>query len=142
LTGIVAGRSWIGDPIMRHISEARALLRTADEFRAWIKEGEGLVAAADLLGGADWSARATAVVEAVRAGSGPAEHLVELRAFRRLLSLELADHPGSPEAAQFAAVHPDDSRADAARRCAEALERGLEAVAALKGAAVPYRAVA
>lgn len=130
---------------MRHITEARPLLRharTADEFRAWIHDGDQLVAAADLLGGADWSARAAAVVEVVRAGSEPAEHLIDLQALRRLLSLELVDDIGSPEAVRFATLHPDDPRADDARLCAEALERGLEAVAALERAAVPHREVA
>ena len=113
--------------------------RIADAFTAWLREdGDRLVEAAELLGGPEWAARARDVLSDVVAGALPADRLAELRALRRLLRLELVDDLASAEAAFFAAVDPDDPRADAARLCAEALDRGVAALVALRGSAASF----
>ena len=108
----------------------------AESFAAWLREdGERLVEAAELLGGPKWAARALVVVNDVVAGALPADRLADLRALRRLLRLEFIDDPASAEAAFFAAVDPDDPRADAARLWAEGLDRGVAALVAPGGSA-------
>ncbi len=115
--------------------EAQALhrlARIADAFEAWLRaESDALVDAADLLGGPDWARRAARVAGALASGAGGPSLLPDLEALRRLLTLERTDDPFGPEAARFAMVHPDDPRADAARLCAEALERGVAALTEL-----------
>lgn len=120
---------------MRHTNDMRALLRhaaVADAFATWLRESaDHLVEAADLLGGSEWAARAEAVAEAIADGAEPADLFPELEGLRRLLNLELTDDVTSLEALFFATVHPDDPRADDARICAEALQRGVVALEAL-----------
>lgn len=120
---------------MQHLIDARALLRHADvanAFADWLRDcGDDLIDAAALLGGPKWAARAARVVDAISAHRDPTGSLQDLRALRRLLNLELVDELTSVEAGRFAAIHPDDPRADSARLCAEALERGVNAVEAL-----------
>jgi hypothetical protein len=72
------------------------------------------------------------LVEGARAGHDIAARRKDLEALRRLLHLEFADVIGSEEACRFAAIHPDDPRADQARLCAEALDRGIRALEALR----------
>ncbi|EAQ04646.1 hypothetical protein OB2597_05170 [Pseudooceanicola batsensis HTCC2597] len=118
----------------------RATLRAAEqrgEFVAWLRaDFNRLVAAADLLGGEPWTRRAGVVAEAMASGASPEVVEEELIELHRLLTLEFADDIESDEAARFAAVHPDDPIADDARVCAEALERGLQALRAFPALAV------
>lgn len=107
----------------------RALLQRAAEaeaFADWLRDqGDALIDAADLLGGPIWRDRAETVVGALRDGDAAARHLAVLRLLADLLSLRMVDDPFSPEALRFSAIHPDHPRADAARRCAERLGRGV-----------------
>ena len=120
---------------MKHIPDIRALLRhmnKASDFMRWLRaEGDNLVASAELLGGRKWAARARAVVEAAKAGNDLAARRGELHELHRLLRLDFTTDIKSVEARRFAAVHPDDPRADIARRCAEAMGRGVRALEAL-----------
>ncbi|MFC2970181.1 hypothetical protein [Acidimangrovimonas pyrenivorans] len=121
---------------MQHTPELQALLRNLNKtslFLGWLrKEGDSLIAAATLLGGHKWSKRAHIVVACARAGHDITARRQELDALRRLLNLELVDDIESEEAARFTAIHPDDPRADEARLCAEALDRGIRALEALR----------
>lgn len=112
--------------------ETRILLRCAQlaaAFEAWLcEEGDCLIAAAELLGGPVWSARAENVVTVISDGESASNVLNELKELRRLLHLEYLDDPFSEESLRFAMVHPDDERADEARICAEAVERGVDAL--------------
>src|SRR6056297_2181074 len=125
---------------MKHIPDIRALLRhmnKASDFMRWLRaEGDSLVASAELLGGRKWAASAQAVVEAAKAGSDLAARRGELHELNRLLRLDFTTDIESVEAGRFAAVHPDDPRADIARRCAEALGRGVRALEALRLAGI------
>lgn len=120
---------------MQEDKRLRALhghVRTADAFADWLRDhADDLLDAVAVLGGGRWIVRARDTIQAIRNGASPQARLADLKAIRRLLHLEHADRPGSDEAARFAAVHPDDPRADNARRCAEALDRGISAIAAL-----------
>ena len=71
------------------------------------------------------------MAEAIADGAEPTDLLLELEALRRLPNLELTDDMTSDEALVFAAVHPDDPRADDARVFAEALQRGVASLEAL-----------
>lgn len=102
--------------------------RIVDMFMAWLREdGHDLVSSAELLGGDFWKDLAREVVEAVERGARIEDVDDELRQLHRLLSLEFVDDLSSVEAGRFLSVHPDDPRADLARLCAEALEKGLDA---------------
>ena len=120
---------------MRHTIDMRSLLRhaaVAEAFATWLRENaDHLVKAADLLGGWEWAARAEAVAEAIAESAEPADLFLELEGLRRLLSLDFTDDVTSDEALFFAAVHPDDPRADDARICAEALQRGVASLEVL-----------
>jgi len=126
---------------VKYTPEIRALLRhirTADEFLRWLREeGDLLIASADLLGGPSWSLRAKAVVHSARCGRDISSYRRSLAALRKLLNLEFVSYLESPEAARFAALNPDDPRADQARLCAEVLARSLRAIEALRLAGVP-----
>lgn len=107
------------------------------DFLRWLRtEGDSLVASADLLGGQKWAERARSIVAVVQNGHDLGARRGELIALHRLLSLDFTTVLGSPEAKRFAAIHPDDPRADAARRCAEAFCQGLRALEALRLAGV------
>lgn len=125
---------------MKHIPEIRALLRhmhTTSEFLCWLREeGDSLVASADLLGGPNWARRARSVVKAAREGRDLSERRVALADLNRLLHLDLVQAVESPESLRFARLHPDDPRADVARRCAEAISRGVRALEALRLAGI------
>lgn len=124
--------------------KAPALLKavkTLDEFSTWLADNpEELEDAARLLGGAKWAALAYRVIMAVRSGAGLAAVLPELRRLVGLLTLQCADDLSSDEARRFMSVHPDDPRADNARRCAEAVQRGIAALERVT--AVPSRRAA
>jgi hypothetical protein len=113
-------------------TEMRAALRAVAIRRAfadWLRaEPDRLVSAAELLGGDRWEVRAATVADAMARGAEPEDVEADLEALRRLLTLECTDDIDSEEAVRFLAVHPDDPRADDARLCAEALERGLDAM--------------
>ena len=112
-----------------------------DEFSLWLADNpEELEDATRLLGGATWSALTYRVTMAVRSGAGLATVLPELRRLAKLLTLQCADDLGSDEARRFMSVHPDDPRADNARRCAEAVQRCIMALERIK--AVPSRRAA
>lgn len=123
---------------MRHDRDAQALLRhahIAEGFLGWLREyGEQLVCAADLIGGPDWAVRAERLIDAIASGAEPVGLLPDLRALLRLLRLELADDLGAIEMRLVVDIHPDDPRAENARICAEALDRGVRALAALGAA--------
>lgn len=110
----------------------RAALRAANlrqDFTDWLRtDADRLISAAALLGGELWEDRAAAVVGAIAFGAEPEEVALDLDELHRLLTLEYTDDVDSPEAIYFQSVQPDDPRADDARLCAEALERGLEAM--------------
>lgn len=118
----------------------RALLQHADvaaAFEDWLRQDEDrLVASALLLGGKAWQNRALNVIRDISAGAPIFELLPDLQALRNLLMLDLVDNFASEEARLFAMVHPDDPRADDARICAEALERGVTAISVLMAAGV------
>ncbi len=119
---------------MHHdMRNARATLwaaQTALAFSDWLRDGENqLVASANLLGGKKWRNRADAVIAAVIDGVPLTELVNELSDLHRLLTLQFTDDLDSAEAAFFLSIHPDDPRADEARLGAEALERGLAAMA-------------
>lgn len=124
---------------MHHdIRNARATFRaaqTALAFSDWLRDGgNNLAASADLLGGKKWLNRADAVLAAVTDGVPLIELVAELSDLHKLLTLEFTDDLDSVEAALFLSIHPDDPRADEARLCAEALERGLAAIAVVAAA--------
>lgn len=125
-------------------TEMRATLRAAairQAFADWLRaESDRLISAAGLLGGDRWANRAAEVAAAMAGGAETEDVEADLIALRRLLTLECAEDIDSLEAVRFCAVHPDDPRADDARLCAEALERGLEAMGEL--AAMSVREVA
>ncbi|SER47967.1 hypothetical protein SAMN04490244_101199 [Tranquillimonas rosea] len=122
------------------IHDMRASLRAAEqrrEFIAWLRaDADRLVSSAELLGGKDWETRSRAVAEAMARGDVPEAVEEELKDLHRLLTLEFTDDIESEESARFAALHPDDPRADDARLCAEALERGIDALRAFAAVAV------
>lgn len=128
---------------MHNIATSTALLRhirKANEFVQWLRtDGERLVASAHLLGGAKWARRALAIVNAARAGQDLIGRINALASLHKLLHLEFASSVESFEGWCFAQVQPDDPRADVARLCAEALDRGLRAINALRAAG--YRQV-
>ncbi|MEZ5767185.1 MAG: hypothetical protein R3D80_05570 [Paracoccaceae bacterium] len=121
---------------MRHIPEAHSLARHANitsEFIRWLRvEGHSLVAAARLLGGSAWAKRAEDVVKTARAGHDVAARRADLLALRKLLHLEFTSQLESGEALRFALPDPDDPRAEEAQLCAEALDRGVRALEALR----------
>ena len=97
-------------------------------FLDWLRaDGDDLVSSAALLGGDAWEALACSVVCAVSQGASVDDVEMELRHLRGLLALEFVEDLSSEEARRFMAIHPDDPRADLARLCAEALEKGLDA---------------
>ncbi|KIC32136.1 hypothetical protein RA25_13840 [Leisingera sp. ANG-S5] len=103
--------------------------RRCGKFAAWLQaDADRLAAAAELLGGESWKNRALVVAEAIARGEGLEEVEADLAALRRLLTLEFTGEIDSFEAVRFLSVHPDDPRADDARLCAEALDRGLDAM--------------
>lgn len=124
---------------MHHDLKAmRATLRAAQiaaAFSDWLRDdGDHLTAAAELLGGTKWKNRADAVLAEVKNEVSPASFVDDLSNLHRLLTLEFTDDLDSDEAALFMSVHPDDPRADDARICAEALQRGLVALATVAAA--------
>ncbi len=124
---------------MHHdLYKARATLRaaqTAFAFSDWLRDGGNhLAASADLLGGRKWRNRANVVIAAVMDGAPLTGLVDDLADLHKLLTLEFTDDLDSDEAALFFSVHPDDPRADEARLCAEALERGLAAIAIVAAA--------
>lgn len=132
---------------MQEDHQLRALyrhLRTIEAFEAWLRDlSDDLFDAVDLLGGRRWIARADAMIGAIRDGARQESRLSDLKSLRRLLHLEYADRRGSEEEMRFAAVHPDDPRADNARRCAEALDGGIAGIEAIaRATAVQAREVA
>lgn len=117
----------------------RALLQRAAEaeaFTDWLRDGEALLDAADLLGGPLWRDRAETVVAGLRDGDAASRHLPALRRVSALLTLRFVDDPFSPEARRFAGIHPDHPRADNARRCAERMVRGVALLTRLSASSV------
>lgn len=102
--------------------------QNAEKFMAWLACGDELIDAARLLGGRKWCAAAKNVVSRARDGVAIERILPDLRRLQRLLMLEYVNDLDSVEANCFMSVHPDDPRADNARICADALERGIAAL--------------
>lgn len=129
---------------MKHSITMRAALQAAklrQEFLDWLRaDADKLASAARLLGGDRWEHRVTDLIDAITFGADPEDLEADLTDLHRLLTLELADDLDAPEAHYFLMVHPDDPRADDARLCADALERGLNAMRA--HAATPIKEVA
>jgi hypothetical protein len=78
---------------MKHIPDIRALLRhmnKASDFMRWLRvEGDSLVAAAERLGGRKWATRASAIVEAAKAGNDLAARRGELHALTDVVQKDL-----------------------------------------------------
>lgn len=121
---------------MKHTPDLQSLLRSlqkTSQFLYWLRQdGESLIAAANLLGGSKWSSLAKSIVDNARAGHDIAARRGDLDALRRLLHLDFTDRLDCIEARRFASIHPDDPRADQARLCAEAIDRGIRALEALR----------
>ncbi|MEI4233426.1 hypothetical protein [Roseovarius sp. D22-M7] len=130
---------------MKHSTHMTALLRhvtNARDFCRWLEDnGDMLIAAADLLGGADWAERARVIVTVARTGGPVTARVHTLEALSRLLHGGHADSLDGSEAFLFSSLHPDDPRATNAMRCAEALDRGLRAMEALRLAGLTTRGV-
>lgn len=114
-----------------HFSALSSALRStmiAAEIQDWLSTSgaEELLDAVELLGGPTWQTTAQRIIAAAR-NDDLALHLPQLRRLRQLLLLELVD-TCAELAFRFFSVHPDDPRADNARRCAEALDRGIRAL--------------
>ncbi|MET4128365.1 hypothetical protein [Roseovarius sp. MBR-6] len=126
---------------MKHETKINSLLRImkiVEAFRRWLcDDGDTLIAAADLLGGATWARRANALVDCAREGGDLHTHRRTLARLARLLRLEFVDDLSGLEAARFADVHPDDPRATDAMVCADAVLRGRRALEALWLAGIP-----
>ncbi|MGK7663542.1 MULTISPECIES: hypothetical protein [unclassified Marinovum] len=112
--------------------DLRAALLAAElrhQFTEWLRsEAEQFVSAADLLGGHRWACRAEKVVGAIADGSEPEDVEADLAALHGLLTLEFSNDIHSHMAVRFFSMHPDDPRAEEVRLCAEALEKGLDAM--------------
>lgn len=118
---------------MHHdIHSNRSLMQTAcvaASFHDWLcTEGEELIDAAELLGGDPWRGRAEDLVQAVVDGEPVGDLHDEIAALHDLLTLDPMDDPFCCEALRFMEIDPDDPRATGAMLCAEALERGLNAL--------------
>ena len=100
----------------------------AMDFQDWLSTsgGDELLNAVELLGGPAWQTTARRAIGAAR-NDELVRHLPQLRRLRQLLQLDLVD-TCDELAGRFSAVNPDDPRADNARRCAEALDRGIRAL--------------
>lgn len=104
--------------------------KALQQFMDWlVNAGDDLLDAADLLGGRKWLAAALRIIHAAENNEDLLRFLPELRQLNRLLSLELADNLNSEEARRFLRVHPDNPRANNARICAEAVDKGIRALA-------------
>lgn len=132
MTRLIGSRASIGRQRMHHIAHTTALLQAAQtlsDFRDWVADSaDELLDAVDLLGGPAWLPVALRAVHTAENGEDLAALLPDLRRLSRLLRLEFADRLGSEEARRFLRIHPDDPRADSARLCAEAVDRGLQAL--------------
>lgn len=108
-----------------------AHVTAAQDFRKWLAdEGDNLIAAVQLLGGPRWAKRAAGIVASARSGGSLSARDNTLTAVRDLLH---GSHAGSIDGLDpFAWLHPDDPRALNAMRCADALDYGLSALAALR----------
>jgi len=130
---------------MKHSTHMTALLRhltNARDFCRWLeKEGDTLIAAADVLGGPEWAERARVIVTVARNGGPVTARVPAIRALSRLLHGRHADGLEGAEAWPFTWLHPDDPRATEAMLCAEALDRGLRAMEALRLAGLTTRGV-
>jgi len=130
---------------MKHSTHMTALLRhltNARDFCRWLEdEGDTLIASADLLGGPAWSERAKVVVAVARNGGPITARVHAIKALSRLLHGNHADSLDGCGAEVFTSLHPDDPRATNAMRCAEAVDRGLRAMEALRLAGLTTRGV-
>ncbi|MDO5632528.1 MAG: hypothetical protein Q4G22_11915 [Paracoccus sp. (in: a-proteobacteria)] len=117
---------------MHNFTNAPVLFRTTQTipaFMEWLcSSSDDLIDTADLLGGPKWVILAQGTVSAARDVQRLHASLPHLRKLHRLLTLQYVDDIDSDEARRFMMLHPDDPRADNARRCAEALERGIAAL--------------
>lgn len=117
---------------MHTLPHPGALLRAAqtlNDFTAWLaSDGDDLRNAVRLLGGPRWLPVAERVIDAACRGNDLHRLVPELKRLLRLLSLEMVNDLDCEEAALFMMVDPDDPRADNARICLEALDRGLAAL--------------
>lgn len=116
-------------------TEMRATLRAAmirRAFAEWLREdSDRLVSAASLLGGKRWERRAAAIGDAMARGAKPEDVEADLAALRRLLTLQCAADIDSLKELRFLTVDPHDQDAEDVRLCAEALDRGLDAMGEL-----------
>ena len=108
----------------------------------WLeKDGDTLIAAADVLGGPDWARHAKVVVDVARNGGPITARVHAIKALSRLLQGCHADGLEGSGAWPFTWLHPDDPRATNAMLCAEALDGGLRAMEALRLAGLTTRGV-
>lgn len=82
---------------------------------------------------------ARAVVTCARNGGDLQTRRRDIGRLARLLRLDFVDDLSRPEAARFAALHPQDPRAEEAMYCADAVTRGARALEALWLAGHPDR---
>ncbi|WP_424934460.1 hypothetical protein [Amaricoccus macauensis] len=113
--------------------------RVAAAFEDWLREdGEKLIATVDTLGGTEDAAIARSVVASVAQGADALDHLVELRRLRDLI----ADYVGGSlpavyrEGDRIVECDQDAPHVLDAQICANALNRGIEALQVLKGAMI------
>lgn len=130
---------------MKHSTHMTALLRhvtCARDFCRWLEQdGDQLIAAAHLLGGPDWAFRAEGIVATARNGGPVSAKCKTLRALSGLLHGCVADRLEGSASWPPISLDPDDPRAITAMRCAEALDRGLRAMEALRLAGLNTRGV-
>jgi len=126
---------------MQHDQDIGALRRQverAGDFVRWLRtEGDRLVDAAGFLGGPRWARRAAVIVRVAREGHDLAARQSELRALRGLLRLNPVNGDETGEAPRILSRHPDDPGALEVRLCAEALDRGVRTIEALRLAGIP-----
>lgn len=108
--------------------------RQAAAFIDWLHdEGQMLVSAMETCGGEAWAARATAVLTELRHGAMTADHVEDLRAMCELLRECLGGGlpPVCHEDDMFVRRDPEDPVIVEMQICAEALGRGVAALAAV-----------
>ncbi|MEP0313987.1 hypothetical protein [Hyphomonas sp.] len=114
------------------IKNMRATLLTAKlrrNFTEWLRaDADRLITAAEFVGGAEWQDRAISVSDAIARGAEPEEIYADLTALHRLLTLDCGSEINSLEGRYSLAIPSDDARAADAQLCAEAMERGLQAM--------------
>ncbi|WP_111432063.1 hypothetical protein [Rhodobacteraceae bacterium DSL-40] len=113
--------------------------RVAAAFKGWLRNhGEILIATADALGGAEAAKLARSVATSVAQGADALDHFDELRPLRDLI----ANYVGGSQPAVYregdliVECDPNAPHVVGAQICANALDRAIEALQALKTAKI------